>query len=178
MKDNKIVRLSFILFLVCAIVAAALAVVNMVTEGPIKAQADAKTAAAYAAVLTAPSYTDVEFDQTAYPTIDLISKADDGAGYVVTTTFSGAQGSITMIVGVSPENTCTGISITSHSETSGLGANAAADSDIGRNFRAQFVGATDSIQLADIEALSGATITSRSVTNAVATAIQAVESLG
>jgi Na+-translocating ferredoxin:NAD+ oxidoreductase RnfG subunit len=50
------------------------------------------------------------------------------------------------------------------------------------NWRAQFVGEDDTIALAksggNIDALSGATITSRSVTNATATAIKAVESLG
>ena len=47
---------------------------------------------------------------------------DDGNGYVVTSTYGGAQGKITMIVGVDSDLICTGISITKHSETSGLGS--------------------------------------------------------
>ena len=51
-----------------------------------------------------------------------------------------------------------------------------------RNFRAQFVGADESVALSKfggaIDALSGATITSNAVTTAVATAIRAVMALG
>ena len=97
-------------------------------------------------------------------------------------TFSGAQGKITMAVGVDNDYKCTGISIISHSETSGLGANAASTSEIGVNWRAQFVGEDSTIALSKtgghIDALSGATITSKAVTNATATAIEAVQSLG
>lgn len=181
MKDNKIVRLSFILFLICAIVAGVLGVVNMVTAPVIQERADAKTREAYAVVFTTTGgfeeVTD-QLDKETYSTIDKIDQATDGAGWVVTTTFSGAQGSITMLVGVSSDYKCTGISILEHSETSGLGANAASTAEVGVNFRAQFIGKDDTVTLADIDQLSGATITSRSVTNAVATSIKACESLG
>ena len=98
------------------------------------------------------------------------------------TTFSGSQGKITLAVGVDNDYKCTGISVISHSETSGLGANAASTSEVGVNWRAQFVGEDKNIALSktggNIDALSGATITSRSITQATATAIMAVESLG
>lgn len=179
---NKILKLTFILFLVCAIVAGVLGGVNELTKDTIAAQKAAKTAKAYATVLASESYTDVEFDAAAFPTIDNIAKADNGAGHVVMTTFSGAQGSITMAVGVGTDNRCTGISIISHSETSGLGANAASTAKVGVDFRAQFVGQDDTCAITkaggEIDALTGATITSRSVANATAEAIKAVESLG
>ena len=179
---NKILKLSLVLFLICAITAGILGVVNEMTKDQIYLQKNAKTFAAYATVLESESYEPVEFDQTAYPTIGSINKASNGAGYVVVSTFSGAQGSITMAVGVDNEYKCTGISIIEHSETSGLGANAAADSEIGRNFRAQFVGEDENIALSKaggkIDALAGATITSNAVTNATATSIAAVKSLG
>ena len=97
-------------------------------------------------------------------------------------TFSGAQGNITMAVGVGSDLRCTGISIIKHSETSGLGANAASTAEVGVNFRAQFVGEGAGIALkkagGNIDALSGATITSTAVTNAVAVSIKAVSMLG
>jgi len=175
---NKIIKLAGILFIVCAVVAGVLGGVNAVTEGPIAQQAAAKTAAAYAAVLEASGYTEIEFDKANHPNIDTVMKSDDGNGWVVTTTFSGAQGSITMIVGVGSDYTCTGISITEHSETSGLGANAASSGEVGVNFRSQFVGKDSSVTLGDIDALTGATITSRSVTGAVADSIATCEALG
>ncbi len=179
---NKILKLTFILFLICAITAGILGGVNELTRERIYAIQNAATIAAYSAVLEAPGYDEVDFDSAAFPTVDKVSRANNGAGHVVELTVSGAQGLITLAVGVDDAYTCTGISIINHSETSGLGANAAADSEIGRNFRAQFVGQGEDIALAknggEIDHLSGATITSNAVTGAVATAIQVVKSLG
>lgn len=179
---KKILKLTLILFLVSAIVAGILGVVNLVTYERIEEQQRIKTEKAYAAVLASEGYEDVSFDKEAFPTVDVIAKATGGEGYVVTTTFSGAQGSITMAVGVDNDYKCTGISIIKHAETSGLGANAASSAQVGVDFRAQFVGQDENVAIekagGDIEALTGATITSRSIANATGTAIKAVESLG
>ena len=179
---NKILKLTIVLFLVCAVVAGVLGVVNELTYETIEEQNRIKTEKAYAAVLPSDGYEEVAFDEEACPTIDAISKCTNGAGYVVMTTFSGSQGKITLAVGVDNDYKCTGISVISHSETSGLGANAASTSEVGVNWRAQFVGEDKNIALSktggNIDALSGATITSRSITQATATAIMAVESLG
>ena len=177
----KIFKLSMVLLLICAIVAGVLGVVNFITEDTIAARQAEKTAKAYAAVLESASYTDVPFDAAAFPNVDNIAQADNGKGYVVMSTFSGSQGNITMAVGVSNELKCTGISIISHSETSGLGANAASTAEVGVNFRAQFVGVDSSVALkkagGSIDALTGATITSTAVTAATANAIEAVAAL-
>ena len=185
---NKILKLTFVLFLICAIVAAVLGGVNELTYRRIEALQAAKTAAAFGAVLESESYTTLDVSsQTIVANgqkikINSISEADNGKGYVVETTFSGAQGNITMVVGVNKAGKCTGISITEHSETSGLGANAASSAEVGVNFRNQFKGQDETIALSKdggrIDALSGATITSRSVTNATLAAILAVQALG
>ena len=180
---NKIVKLTIVLFLVCAIVAGVLGVVNAFTKDRIEEQNRIKTEKAYAAVLASDNgYTEVSFDKTAFPTVDSINECNNGAGWVVTTTFSGAQGSITMAVGVDTDYKCTGISIISHSETSGLGAVAASTSKAGMDFRAQFVGQDEAVALTkaggEINAITGATITSKSVTEATSVAIKAAESLG
>ena len=179
---KKILKLTLILFLVSAIVAGVLGVVNEMTKDRIEEQNRIKTERAYAAVLPSAGYEDLELDTSAYTNIDKISRATGGEGYVVTTTFSGAQGNITMAVGVSADYKCTGISIISHSETSGLGANAASSSEIGVNWRAQFVGQDKSVAITKaggtIDALTGATITSRAVAEATANAISVVETLG
>ena len=179
---KKIAKLTFILFLVCAITAGVLGGINQLTYQRIAEQNRIKTERAYAAVLASDGYEEVSFDKAAFPTVDSINRCTNGAGYVVTTTFSGAQGSITMAVGVDNELKCTGISIIKHSETSGLGANAASASEIGVNWRAQFVGQARDMAITkaggEIEILAGATITSRSVTNAAAAAIDAVQALG
>lgn len=176
---NKILKLGLILFLVCAIVAGVLGVVNEFTYQKIADYKAEKTAQAFAAVLKSDGYEEVAINKKddVFEMIDGVYKASNGAGYVVQTTFSGAQGSITMVVGVDNDMKCTGISIISHSETSGLGANAASNAEIGVNFRNSFKGQDASINVKSIDALSGATITSRSCANAAAGAINAVAAL-
>ena len=176
---NKIVKLTIILFLVCAIVAGVLGTVNMITEDKIAEQDRIKTAKAYASVLEADDYEDVDFDQDSFQTIDKIAKAGD-VGYVVTTTFSGAQGMITMVVGLDSDYNCTGVYVTKHSETSGLGAKAADTTD--GAWRDNLVGQGDGLALTKdkgtVEAISGATITSRAVVTEVQTVINAAKSRG
>ena len=180
---NKIAKLALVLFLICAVTAGILGIVNALTWKRIDFIKHQKEYEAYAQVLESGSgYTDTEFDKAAFPTVDSIQKSNDGNGYVVTSTFSGAQGSITMACGVSTDLTCTGISIIEHSETSGLGAVAASTSSAGEAFRAQFVGQGADIALSkaggSIDALAGATIPSTAVTTATATSIAAVAALG
>ena len=181
---KKILKLSAILFAVCAIVAGILGGVNELTKDRIAEITIQKTKAAYSAVLASEDYETVEFD-AADPTfvhVDKISKCTGGEGYVVEITVSGAQGMITMAVGVDNDLKCTGISIIDHSETSGLGANAASTATVGVNFRSQFKGEGKDIAITkaggNIDALSGATITSKACCTAVAEAITAVEALG
>ncbi len=194
---NKILKLTFVLFLICAIVAGILGAVDLITRDRIRTYQTNKSNAARAAVMPVnlpegqELYTELDLKALGISTnlnsngqkikILSVSQANDGSGYVVETEFSGAQGSIVMMVGVNHSLKCTGISITQHSETAGLGANAASTADVGVNFRAQFKGVDEHVQLkkagGDIDALSGATITSRSVTNATSAAIQFVEAL-
>ena len=178
---NKILKLALVLLAVSAIVAGVLGIINELTYPVIDAQKQAKTAEAFSAVLKADRFDEIEFSNPDFPTVLTVHKAE-GVGYVVTSKFSGAQGNITLAVGVDNDYKCTGISVIEHSETSGLGANAASTGEVGVKFREQFIGQDESIALANaggsIDALTGATITSRAITEAVATSIRAVESLG
>ena len=182
---KKILKLTFILFLICAITAGILGGINELTKDRIAEQNRLKTVKAYSAVLPADDYEEIaltDAQKAAYPTVDKVSRASDGSGYVVESTFSGAQGMITLAVGVNNSNKCTGISVISHSETSGLGANAASSSETGVNWRAQFLGVDQNVALkkagGSIDALAGATITSRTVTEATALSIRLVSELG
>lgn len=184
MMNNKIVKLTVILCLVCFITAGVLGGVNEVTKGPIAALQEAKANEAYKVVLPAEGFENIEFDGAAEPFThtDKILKGTGGEGYVVVATFSGAQGNITMATGVDPNLKCSGISIINHSETSGLGANAASTAEVGVNYRAQYLGVGKDVALKNkggtIDALAGATITSQAVTSAVSEAISVVEALG
>lgn len=96
-------------------------------------------------------------------------------GSVVVNSAKGYGGDISVMTGVDNNGTVTGVNILSHSETAGLGANASRES-----FREQFVGLIKGITVSkdapgenSIDALTGATITSRAVTQAVNAAIEA-----
>ena len=176
---NKIVKLALILFAVSAIVALCLGLVNGVTADRIAAIAAEKLANAMSEVLPADEYTEVEYTGDDIQ-VDSIYKAGD-KGYVVQCTVSGSQGSITMLTGVASDGTVTGISVLKHAETPGLGAIAGAASAVGENWRSQFKDIPSAAVTKDggqIEAISGATITSRAVCNGVTAAQNAVKTVG
>ena len=173
---NKVVKLSLILFLVSAVVAGVLGLTNFVTSEPIAEYQAEVTAKAYSAVMEFESYDEVEYtgDQSA---VTKVCKTNDG-NWIVEAEVSGSQGMITVAVGVNADLSCNGISIIESSETSGLGSKANDDF-----FRDQFPGLTaDQAKVTKdggkVEAITGATITSKAVCSAVSAAIAAVESLG
>ena len=173
---NKVVKLSLILFLVSAVVAGVLGLTNFVTAEPIAEYQAEVTAKAYSAVMEFESYDEVEYtgDQSA---VTKVCKTSDG-NWIVEAEVSGSQGMITVAVGVNADLSCNGISIIESSETSGLGSKANDDF-----FRDQFPGLTaDQAKVTKdggkVEAITGATITSKAVCSAVSAAIAAVESLG
>ena len=183
---GQIIKLALVLFAVSAIMALALGLVNELTKGTIAMRAAETTKKAYASVtaeLQADDYPEVNSEYKNDNTITKLCTATAGGqqvGYVAETTFSGAQGMITMVVGLDNDYNCTGVYVTKHSETSGLGAKAA-DTNEGA-WRENLVGQGDGMKLAkdggDITAISGATITSRAVVTEVQTVINAAKSLG
>lgn len=173
----NMIRLGIVLLAVAAVVALVLGLVNAVTAGPIARQQEEKLKAAMQTVLYCDNYVDLGYSDDE---INAMYDAE-GAGWVVEVTEVGSQGEITMIVGVAYDYTCTGISITSSSETSGLGAIASQNSEKGEAFRAQFIGQSSPVAVTksggSIDAISGATITSAAVCKGVTAAIDACVTL-
>ena len=174
--DWATLRLAVILFAFSAVVAILLGLVNMITKDPIAAYGKEKTARAMETVLMADSYQLLEnTNAEKIELVDSIYQAGD-RGWVVMVTPSGFGGEIQMAVGVDKSGSITGVSIISMSETSGLGANAKRES-----FREQYVGKSGSVALTkqggEIDALTGATVTSTAVTKGVNAALLAVNEL-
>ena len=180
MKQENIVayvlRLTVTLLLITGIVAAALAGVNAITKDAIAANQEKKTQEALAVVLPeAGNLQKVELSGDAGIVSEVYS---DGTSYAVKVLPSGFDGAITMMVGIS-DGTVTGISVISHTETPGLGAVAAAQNAKGEAFRGQFVGQSGELAVGNqIDAMSGATITSNAVVTGVNAATAYVASLG
>ena len=103
-------------------------------------------------------------------------------GYAVEVLPSGFDNTITMMVGVGFDGKVVGISVVSHTETAGLGAVAAAKTSAGESFRGQFVGTSGTVAVTKdggtLDAITGATITSRAVCAGVNAALALVENLG
>ncbi len=175
-----VLRLALTLLAIAAVVAALLAAVNMVTA-PVIAKLNAeKTQKAIETVL--PGGFDEEITGYADAT-GLVSKVYKGqSGYALEVKPSGFDNTITMMVGVDFEGKVLGISIVSHTETAGLGAVAAATTSAGEAFRGQFVGQSGAVSVnkdgGAIDAITGATITSRAVCAGVNAALDCVAGLG
>ena len=175
-----ITRLAITLLLITSLVAAALAGVNSITKPAIEALKAQKTQDAIAAVL--PGGYDKEITDFSDDT-GLVSKVYAGeAGYAFEVTPGGFDNTITMMVGVDMNGNVLGIDIISHTETAGLGAVADAETPAGVSFREQFVGMTGTVTVTkdggDVEAITGATITSRAVCEGVSAALACAGKLG
>ena len=166
-----VLRLTLTLFVITAVVAGLLGFVNYMTADTIAAQTAQKAEAARRQVLEAKDYEPMDVPEgsgvtEAYRAGEL--------GYVVRVSPTGFGGAIDMMVGISADGTVTGVAIVSQSETASLGANCTRE-----DFRAQFTGRSGTLAVSkdggEIDALTGATVTSRAVTQGVNTALAFVK---
>ena len=190
MKKNTIAKDTVRITLITLVAGFALGLVNEITKAPIAQQeAKAKAEACKAVFADADDFAAIEDLSSAAAALEgagLTGKADvdeayeakkggETVGYVITVTdHEGYGGDIQFSVGVSTDDTLTGISILSIGETAGLGMKAK-----NADFQEQFVGlpATGSLEYTKtgeegkIDALSGATITTNAMTNGTNAAI-------
>ena len=105
------------------------------------------------------------------------------AGYVMKISASGSQGSIVMMVGVDADKAITGISVVSHSETSGIGTEVVGNEPnaAGEPVLDQFIGMSGSGSLVvgkNITAVSGATVATKGINLGANAALAVAELLG
>ena len=175
-----VMRITLTLLLIASVVAAALALINQVTEPIIEQKTIEKTQKAIAVVLPGGYHEEItDFaDDTG-----LVSKVYKGAnGYAMEVTPAGFDNTITMMVGVDFEGKVLGISIISHTESAGLGAVAAGSNSAGVAFRDQFIGLSGSVSVSKdggtVDSITNATITSRAVCDGVNAALACAAKLG
>jgi electron transport complex protein RnfG len=194
----KFVKDALILCAITLIAGLLLGLVYEVTKAPRAEQEEKKQAEACEAVMkVADSFESYEYDgeacaayieaagiTTSEVLVDSVmeAKASDGSvmGYVITVTArEGYGGDIQFTVGMLMDKTVTGVSILSIGETPGLGMKADSDDFLGQfeNLKSAKIGysktgkaeATD--DYAEIDAISGATITTKAMVKGVNTAI-------
>ena len=174
--------LALILMLICSIVAGALAVINANTKELIqKYEEETRVAALQAIFPAAEDFEDVTemiAGQADTERILAVYKAYAGGqllGYCVDLETNGFSSStpIELMVGSSPMNKVTAISVVNHGETPGIGA---AVLEKNPEFMAQFMDSERPISFTpQITAVSGATITSNAVVSGLNDALRAVD---
>lgn len=188
---NKIIKDALALTLITLVAGVALGGVYEITKDPIVRQEAQAKAEAYEQVFTdAAAFEEVKMDDTLIQTIrdqldqegykaqsiEEIMRAEDQSGEMLGYAFTvvtseGYGGDIQFSMGVQNDGTLNGISILSIGETAGLGMNADTPA-----FKDQFVGKqVEQLQYTkkgatqddEINAISGATVTTNAMTNGV-----------
>lgn len=173
---NSILRLTLTLFLITAVVSAALAGVNLITAPKIAELKAQKTADAIAAVLPGES-AEVESFTDGTGLVQKVWRSE--AGYAVQVAPKGFGGEVVIMVGVDNAGKVLGIDVVSHAETAGLGDTAAADNAKGNAFRGQFSETDAPFTVGtNIDAITSATITSKAVAAGVNAAVDCVKNMG
>lgn len=188
---NKIIKDALALTLITLVAGVALGGVYEITKDPIARQEAQAKAEAYEQVFTdAAAFEEVKMDDTLIQTIrdqldqegykaqsiEEVMRAEDQSGEILGYAFTvvtseGYGGDIRFSMGVQNDGTMNGISILSIGETAGLGMNADTPA-----FKDQFVGKqveklqytkNGATQDDEINAISGATVTTNAMTNGV-----------
>ena len=185
MRENEtmthfVLRLALTLLLITGGMAAVLAGVNQLTAPRIEAARAEKTVAALSEVL--PDAASAERLEEFPDETGLVAEVyRSDTAYALKVTPVGFDNTITLMVGVGKGGTVLGISVISHTETPNLGAVAADPGPKGRVFREQFVNERGSVAVTKdgghIDAITGATITSRAVAAGVNAALDCVASM-
>lgn len=171
---KEIIKLGLILLIITSVAALALGYTNMITADKIIEAEAAVSEEARKEVLDAETFNVVDgFDDNDI-IIDVYEgvKGNNIVGYAITTATPGYGGNISVITGISKDGEITGIKVVRHNETPGLGANATSS-----EWQAQFKGKSTSKEVVvvksapsndnEIQALTGATISSVAVSNGV-----------
>ena len=143
------------LLVICLVVAAVVSLVNEVTKKRYAELQEQEKANAMAAIFGAETLTYTDLGNGVYA----LKQGDEPLGYCVESTTAGFGGDMTLMVGFNSDLAVVGVQILSHSETPGLGAKV---NDAG--YLSQYGGKTGDLALGeDIDAISGATISSKAV---------------
>ena len=195
MKISKdfILKVAGTLTAICLVVAALLGGVNAVTADRIEAINFANTAASLKAVAeTADAFSEtaVHDGMTAAASAQgakvteayEVKAGGERIGYAFKMVASGSQGNIEMIVGVDADNAVTGVSIVSNKETAGIGSKVMDNNALpsGTGVLDQFAGKSGAGSLVvgkTVDAISGATVSSKGVTKGVNAALAVAEAL-
>lgn len=171
-------KLALTLMIICAVAGLCLSLINNLTEGRIAQQQELRLAGSLEAALEARDYEKLDSQlahlrqKAEFESVEAIWRAKEPEGLVVQVAPVGYNGNIICLVGMDKEGIVRGVAVNQHSETPGLGGRIVEDS-----FLNQYQGSRQGEKLAvkkdggKIQAISGATISSRALTDGVNTAL-------
>ncbi len=173
MKNSKeILKLGLILGLVCLLAGFALSATYSITKDKITEQQRRALVQAQKEIFPdASEFKKIEIEETKVGSATLkeiyecLNENENLIGYIATASTPGYGGSIIFVLGINNDFSIKGVKVTEQTETPGLGANIAKPS-----FLEQFIGKTlndEFVVKKDIEPITSATISSRSITNGV-----------
>ena len=198
MDPKYLIKLTVTLFLTCVVVAGMLGAVNMVTKDKIAAINLEKTQTAMKAVVADPDNS--TFSDALALSDDMTAAALAGggtlteayevlvggapAGHALKIVASGSQGNIEMMVGLDADGAVTGVSVVKHAETAGIGTKVVDNepNNAGVGVLDQFVGksAADApLNVgSNVDAITGATVSTKGITAGVNAALSVAGVLG
>ena len=170
LSAKEILKPALLLFVICVCITALLAGTNKLTAAKIAQNAVEKEESSRQTVLPEAEEFKTEGDcAVGY-------KGGEVVGYVYVTSAKGYGGDVQIMTGITSEGSISGVVVLDHDETPGLGANCEKE-----DFRAQYLQSVpdngftvvknQAAGNGQIEALTGATISSRAVTDAVNEAV-------
>lgn len=178
MKKNGIFKLGIVLLIIAGVCGFILGGINQVTAEPIAIQAKKTIDEANKQILPSASIFEEKEGVELSEGILSLTEGKEGSevkGYTLKVAPKGYGGAIEMMVGISFDGKLTGIKILNHSETPGLGANADKP-EFANQYKDKSAEKLSVVKGTakdtEIEALTGATITSKAVTDGVNEAIE------
>ena len=174
-KKYPVVYMTLTLFLLTAVVAFALGFVHGRTDPVIKERQAQQLVESVAKVVPGAADSEplegYEFASAVKSARVVYDSARNPLGFAIEVAPSGFGGAIRMLAGVSPEGVVTGVAILEMKETPNLGTKTRSE-----EFLAQFIGKDHDFKMdgQDVQAISGATVSSKAVSSGVSAAIAAV----
>ena len=178
MKEGKFLMPTIVLVSVVAAVTLALALVHMVTAPVIEERLDRSADEARFKVFSeAGSFSRIPVEKSFDPNGEILEvyTADDGSGVVITSQSSGFGGKVKVMTGITKNGEITGVVVLDHKETPGIG-----EKPMAEDYLSSYIGASEIVLngRADdggpgvrIDTVTGATITSVAIFNAVDSAL-------
>ena len=168
---NKIFKPIVVLCVICIVVTGALAATNGMTAPIIEAATLAAQEATRTELLPdAQGFEKVEGIDVA--NVSDVYRTTNDVGVVITSSAKGYGGDVVVMTAITPDGNIKQIKVTEQSETKGIGSNVVSTPSYWERYEG--VSAAQALVLnQDIDAYSGATISSRAVLTAVNSAIEA-----